>query len=135
VEQPLPPHRNTDLAWVRDRSSLPIIVDESSIVSTDLPALAGIVDGVNIKLAKCGGPREAIRMVHTARAHGFRVMLGCMLETTLGIAPAAHVAPLVDYADLDGAALLKSDPFRGPHLDAGRIVLGEEPGLGVSRAG
>lgn len=134
VEQPLPPHLNAELAYVRERSPLPIIVDESSIVSTDLPALAGLVDGVNIKLAKCGGPREAIRMVHAARAHGFRVMLGCMLETTLGIAPAAHVAPLVDYADLDGAALLKSDPFRGPHLDAGRIVLGEEPGLGVSRA-
>ena len=134
VEQPLPPHRNADLAFVRERSPLPIIVDESSIVSTDLPALAGIVDGVNIKLAKCGGPREAIRMVHTARAHGLRVMLGCMLETTLGIAPAAHVAPLVDYADLDGAALLKSDPFEGPHLDAGRIVLGDAPGLGVTRA-
>lgn len=135
VEQPLPPYRNADLAWVRDRSPLPIIVDESSIVSTDLPGLAGIVDGINIKLAKCGGPREAIRMVHTARAHGFRVMLGCMLETTLGIAPAAHVAPLVDYADLDGAALLRSDPFDGPHLDGGRIVLGDAPGLGVTRAG
>jgi len=134
VEQPLAPHRNADLAYVRERSPLPIIVDESSIVSTDLPALAGIVDGVNIKLAKCGGPREAIRMVHTARAHGFRVMLGCMLETTLGIAPAAHVAPLVDYADLDGAALLRSDPFDGPHLEAGRIVLGDAPGLGVTLA-
>jgi L-alanine-DL-glutamate epimerase-like enolase superfamily enzyme len=134
VEQPLPPHRNEDLLFVRERSPLPIIVDESSIVAADIPALAGLCDGINIKLAKCGGPREAIRMVHTARAHGLRVMLGCMLETTLGIAPAAHVAPLVDYADLDGAALLKNDPFVGPHLEAGRIVLGEEPGLGVVTA-
>ncbi len=135
VEQPLPPHRNAELAFVRERSLLPIIVDESSLVATDIPALAGIVDGINIKLAKCGGPREAIRMVHTARAFGFKVMLGCMLETTLGIAPVAHLAPLVDYADLDGAALLKDDPFRGPHLEAGRIVLGDGPGLGVELAG
>lgn len=135
VEQPLPPHRNADLAFVRERAALPIIVDESSLVAADLPALAGLVDGINIKLAKCGGPREALRMVHTARALGFRVMLGCMLETTLGIAPAAHLAPLVDYADLDGAALLADDPFRGPRLEGGRIVLGDEPGLGVSPAG
>jgi len=134
VEQPLPPARNADLAFVRTHSRLPIFVDESSITASDLPDLAGLVDGINIKLAKCGGPRRAIRMIHTARAHGFEVMLGCMLETTLGIAAAAHVAPLVDYADLDGAALLKEDPFRGPHLDAGRIVLDEAPGLGVSLA-
>ena len=73
-------------------------------------------------------------MVHTARACGLKVMLGCMIESSLGIAPAAHLAPLVDYADLDGAALLKDDPFRGPHLDGPRITLGEEPGLGVYRA-
>jgi L-alanine-DL-glutamate epimerase-like enolase superfamily enzyme len=74
-------------------------------------------------------------MVHTARACGLSVMLGCMLETTLGIAASAHVAPLVDYADLDGAALLRDDPFTGPHLEAGRIVLGDGPGLGVELAG
>ena len=73
-------------------------------------------------------------MIHAARAAGLSVMLGCMLETTLGIAAAAHVAPLVDYADLDGAALLAHDPFTGPHLDGGRIVLGDGPGLGVERA-
>lgn len=134
VEQPLPPTDNDELAFVRSRAVLPIVVDESSIVATDIPALDGVVDGINIKLAKCGGPREAIRMVHTARACGLKVMLGCMLETSLGIAPAAHVSPLVDYADLDGAALLKSDPFTGPHLEGGRIVLGDEPGLGVARA-
>lgn len=135
VEQPLPPAMVDELAFVRARASLPIIVDESSIVATDIPKLRGLADGINIKLAKCGGPREAIRMVHTARACGLSVMLGCMLETTLGIAPAAHVAPLVDYADLDGAALLRDDPFTGPHLEAGRIVPGDGPGLGVELAG
>ena len=73
-------------------------------------------------------------MVHTARACGLSVMLGCMLETSLGIAPAAHLASLVDYADLDGAALLRTDPFTGPHLEEGRIVLPDRPGLGVERA-
>ena len=134
VEQPLADCDWDELAFVRARSSLPIVVDESSIIATDIPKLDGLVDGINIKLAKCGGPREAIRMVHTARACGLSVMLGCMLETTLGIAAAAHVAPLVDYADLDGAALLKEDPFTGPHLEAGRIILGDAPGLGVDRA-
>ncbi|MDX1578046.1 MAG: dipeptide epimerase [Gemmatimonadota bacterium] len=134
VEQPLPPALLGELGFVRARSSLPIVVDESSIVATDVPRLAGLADGINIKLAKCGGPREAIRMVHAARAAGLSVMLGCMLESTLGIAAAAHLSPLVDYADLDGAALLKEDPFRGPRVEDGRILLGDEPGLGVTRA-
>ncbi|WP_420633301.1 dipeptide epimerase [Candidatus Palauibacter sp.] len=135
VEQPLPPSENDELAFVRSRAALPIVVDESSIVARDIPALDGVVDGINIKLAKCGGPREAIRMVHAARACGLSVMLGCMLETSLGIAPAAHLAPLVDYADLDGAALLRSDPFTGPCVEAGRIALTDRPGLGVERVG
>ncbi len=134
VEQPLGPAAREELAFVRGRSELPIFVDESSVIATDIPGLVGLVDGINIKLAKCGGVREALRMIHTARSHGLQVMLGCMLETTLGIAAGAHIAPLVDYADLDGAALLKTDPFIGPHLEGGRIVLGEEPGLGVRTA-
>ncbi len=134
VEQPLPPDDRDGLREVFEGSPLPIILDESSIVASDIPGLVGLAHGINIKLAKCGGPREALRMVHTARACGLKVMLGCMIESSLGIAPAAHLAPLVDYADLDGAALLKEDPFRGPHLDGPRITLGDEPGLGVSRA-
>jgi L-alanine-DL-glutamate epimerase-like enolase superfamily enzyme len=132
VEQPVPPEDRDGLAHVHAHSPLPIIVDESCIGSSDIPGLVGRTDGINIKLAKCGGPREALRMIHTARASGLKVMLGCMLETTLGIAASAHISPLVDYADLDGAALLKDDPFQGPHLEAGRIVLGDEPGLGVT---
>jgi L-alanine-DL-glutamate epimerase-like enolase superfamily enzyme len=133
IEQPLPPADLEGLRFVRDRSPLPIVADESCIVASDVAKLAGIVDGINIKLSKCGGLREALKMIATARAHRMLVMCGCMIETSLGIAAAAHVAPLLDCADLDGAALLKDDPFAGPSIAGGRIALGEAPGLGVSR--
>lgn len=94
----------------------------------------GAVDGINIKLAKCASLREALRMVGTARAHGLRVMMGCMVESSLGIAAASHLAPLLDYADLDGAALLANDPFTGPSISGGTIAIPTTPGLGVSRA-
>lgn len=135
VEQPLPPHDVDGLRFVRDRSPLPIIADESCLVATDIPRLAGAVDGINIKLAKCGGLREAIRMAAVARAHGMLVMMGCMIETSLGITAAAHLSPLLDYADLDGAALLADDPFRGASIAGGTIAIPTEPGLGVVRAG
>ena len=133
VEQPLPADDIEGLRFVRDRSPLPIVADESCIVARDIPKLAGVVDGINIKLSKCGGLREALKMIATARAHGMLVMCGCMIETTLGIAAAAHFAPLLDCADLDGAALLKDDPFNGVSIAGGRIALGGAPGLGVSR--
>jgi L-alanine-DL-glutamate epimerase-like enolase superfamily enzyme len=131
VEQPLPPHDVEGLRFVRERSSLPIVADESCVVATDIPKLIGAVDGINIKLAKCGGLREALRMIATARSHGLLVMCGCMIETSLGITAAAHLAPLLDYADLDGAALLADDPYRGATIDGGEIVLPDGPGLGV----
>ena len=134
VEQPVAPADREGLRRVHERSPLPIILDESCLAASDIPGLVDLADGINIKLAKSGGPREALRMIHTARACGLSVMLGCMLETTLGIAPAAHLAPLVDYADLDGAALLRSDPFAGPRMTGGRIVLDESPGLGTVRS-
>ncbi len=133
VEQPVSAHDIDGLRFVRERSPLPIIADESCMSCADIPRLVGAVDGINIKLAKCGGIREALRMIHTARAHDLRIMLGCMVESSLGIAAAAHLAPLVDYADLDGAALLADDPFTGVSIAGGRIQLGAEPGLGVSR--
>ncbi|MGI9076973.1 MAG: dipeptide epimerase [Gemmatimonadaceae bacterium] len=133
VEQPLPAHDLEGTRFVRDRSPLPIIADESCLVASDIPKLAGVVDGINIKLAKCGGPREAMKMIAVARAHDMLVMLGCMIETSLGIAAAAHLAPLLDYADLDGAALLENDPFSGPSIEGGIIVLPTAPGLGVQR--
>ena len=102
-------------------------------MATDIPKLAGVVDGINIKLAKCGGLREALKMIATARAHGMLVMAGCMIETSLGITAAAHLAPLLDCADLDGAALLADDPYVGATIAGGAIRLTDDPGLGVTR--
>lgn len=133
VEQPLPPGSPEDWRRVHEASPLPIFADESCLHPTDVPGLVGLVDGVNIKLTKCGGIREAVRTVHTARACGLDVMFGCMLESSLGIAAAAHLAPLADRLDLDGAALLAEDPFDGPKLVSARLQLGSEPGLGVRR--
>jgi L-Ala-D/L-Glu epimerase len=134
VEQPLPPDDLAGLRFVRERSSLPIIADESCLVSSDIPKLAGVVDGINIKLAKCGGLREALRMIATARAHDMLVMAGCMIESSLGITAAAHFAPLLDCADFDGAALVANDPYVGATIDGGVIRLPEGAGLGVSAA-
>jgi L-alanine-DL-glutamate epimerase-like enolase superfamily enzyme len=136
VEQPLPPDDLEGLRLVRKRSRLPIIADESCRTAADVPKLVGAVDGVNIKLAKCGSLREGVRIVHAARAHGMSVMIGCMIESTLGIAAAVQITPLVDYADLDGAALLADDPFYGPGLESdGRLRFSDDPGLGVNRVG
>ena len=131
LEQPLPPHDLEGLRFVRERSVLPIIADESCVVATDIPRLVGVVDGINIKLSKCGGLREALKMIATARSHGMLVMAGCMIETSLGITAAAHFAPLLDYADFDGAALLSDDPYVGATIVGGKIAIPDAPGLGV----
>jgi L-alanine-DL-glutamate epimerase-like enolase superfamily enzyme len=91
----------------------------------------GAFDGINIKLMKCGGLGEALRMIHVARAHGLKIMLGCMIETSIGITAAAHIAPLVDHADLDGNLLITNDPYRGAEVRDGKLVLPSGPGLGV----
>jgi L-Ala-D/L-Glu epimerase len=133
IEQPVPASAGPEaLGLVTEAASpVPVIADESSIEAKDVPALAGYVSGVNVKLAKCGGIRNALEMIHTARAYGMLVMLGCMVETSLGISAAAQISGLVDFVDLDGAMLLADDPFEGPIYDAGRIFLSEEPGFGV----
>jgi L-alanine-DL-glutamate epimerase-like enolase superfamily enzyme len=133
LEQPVAAANVAGLREVRRAAPMDVIGDESCLVAHDIPALAGVVDGINIKLAKCGSVREALRMIAVARAHDLRVMCGCMIETTLGIAAAAHFAALLDDADLDGAALLADDPFVGPTLTQGTLVVGAAPGLGVSR--
>jgi L-alanine-DL-glutamate epimerase-like enolase superfamily enzyme len=133
VEQPLRPDDIAGLRFVRDRSALPIIADESCLVSADIPKLAGAVDGINIKLAKCGGLREALRMIATARAHDMLVMAGCMIESSLGITAAAQFAPLLDCVDLDGAALVSNDPYMGATIDGGVVRLPDKAGLGVER--
>lgn len=132
VEQPLAPDDLDGLAALTARSPLPIVADESCETLADVAKLVGRVDGINIKLAKCGSLREALRMVACARAHGMSVMLGCMIESTLGIAAAIQLSPLIDYLDLDGAALLANDPFTGPGIGPdGAIRFNEAPGLGV----
>jgi len=131
VEQPVAPQDLDGLRFVRERSPLPIIADESCVTSADIPKLVGAADGINIKLSKCGGLREALKMIAVARAHEMRVMCGCMIETSLGITAAAHFAALLDAADLDGAALLAADPYLGATIDGGVIRVPDGPGLGV----
>ena len=133
VEQPVPASAGPEaLREVAEAvRPLPVIADESAVNAGDVPHLSGCVSGVNIKLAKCGGLRHALSMLRTARAHGMLVMLGCMVESSLGIAAAAQISGLVDFVDLDGAMLLADDPFLGLGYEYGRISLPEAPGLGV----
>jgi L-alanine-DL-glutamate epimerase-like enolase superfamily enzyme len=134
IEQPFPARRYDDLRWLQQRTSLPIVADESAVAIADLDALVGVVAGVNVKLAKCGGVGAARRMLQRARDLGFRTFLGCMEETSVGIAASAAVASLADWVDLDGCLLLADDPFEGLALDeACRWRLTAEPGLGVRR--
>ena len=134
IEQPMPANDTEGLRFVRERSKLPVFADESCLVATDVAKLAGAVDGINIKLAKCGSLREALRMVHAARALDMQVMAGCMIESSLGISAIAQISPLLDYADFDGAALLSNDPFRGATIAGGAIRLPEGAGLGATPA-
>ncbi len=132
VEQPVQRDDLDGLAAVTAASPLPVIADESCQHYADLDQLAGRVHGINIKLMKCGGLRQGLRMVRRASELGLRVMLGCMIETSIGITAAAHLSPLVDWADLDGHLLISDDPFVGVTLDpTGRLVLPAEAGLGV----
>ena len=134
IEQPFAARAYRDLAWLQDRSPLPIVADESCVLPEDLEALVGVVAGVNVKLAKCGGIAPARSMLERARELGFRTFLGCMEETSVGIAGSAMVASLAEWVDLDGCLLLADDPFEGLELDAGhRWRLTDEPGLAVRR--
>jgi L-alanine-DL-glutamate epimerase-like enolase superfamily enzyme len=131
VEQPLPAGQLEEMRELRRLSPLPLFADESVCRAADIPRLAGAFDGINIKLMKCGGLGEARRMIAVARAHGMQVMLGCMVESSLAITAAAHLSPLVDFADLDGNLLIDNDSFVGVTVKGGRLVLPEGPGLGV----
>jgi len=132
IEQPVAANDIEGLRFVREGSKLPVFADESCLVATDVAKLHGAVDGINIKLAKCGSLREALRMVHTARALDMQVMAGCMIESSLGISAIAQISPLLDFADFDGAALLSTDPFRGVTIAGGRVRLSDGPGLGAT---
>ena len=135
VEQPFPAADLESFRALRETQPRPpVIVDEGCHDLGDVAAAAEYADGINIKLAKSGGLREAVRMVHAARALGLRVMLGCMIESQLGIAPAAQIASLADWVDLDGHLLLADEPFTGLELVDGRVLPADAPGLGVEPA-
>jgi o-succinylbenzoate synthase len=125
VEQPVSADDPEGLKFVRERATLPIAADESCVTLADVPRIADKADIANLKLMKCGGLREAKRMIHAARAHGLEVMLGCMIESNAAIAAAAHLAPLLDYADLDGSLLLESDVYEGVPMPEGDIDLAD----------
>jgi L-Ala-D/L-Glu epimerase len=135
VEQPVPPADLETLRRLHEARVLPIVADESAVRHTDIPGLVGCVDGVNIKLDKCGGIRMGLQMIHAARTHGMKIMLGCMIGSSLYIAALAQLSPLADWLDLDGHLLLENDPFTGLEYKAGRLVLSQKPGLGVGPVG
>ncbi len=133
VEQPLPKERVDDLAWITERSPIPVIGDEGVQRLADVPRARGVYSGINIKLMKSTGMREAQKMLVLARALGMKVMLGCMTETSCGISAAAHLSPMVDWADLDGALLISNDAFDGATVVDGKVTLTDRPGIGVVR--
>ena len=131
VEQPMPAHMLDDIRWVHERVHLPLIADESVLHPADIPKLIGVFDGINVKLDKCGGILEAYREIQIAKALGFKTMLGCMVSSSVSVTAAAHLSPLVNYADLDGNLLISNDPFRGVTVQNGKLVLPDRPGLGL----
>lgn len=132
VEQPFKSTNLADTATLRKESPLPLIADENSLNSADIPKIEGVFDGINIKLMKCGSLFEGLKMVKMARERDMQIMLGCMIESSVGITAAAHLSPLVDYADLDGNLLINNDPYRGVTVENGKLVLPRGNGLGVS---
>jgi L-alanine-DL-glutamate epimerase-like enolase superfamily enzyme len=135
IEQPFPAGDLDSFKALREvEPRPPVVVDEGCHDLRDVAGCATYADAINVKLAKCGGLREAVRMAHAARALGLRAMLGCMIESELGIAPAAQIASLFDWVDLDGHLLLADRPFTGLELSDGRVLPSEAPGLGVEPA-
>ena len=133
IEQPMPKEKLEDIAWITQQSPLPIFADESLQRLGDVAALKGAFTGINIKLMKCTGMREAWKMVTLAHALGMRVMVGCMTETSCAISAASQFSPLVDFADLDGNLLISNDRFKGVEVVKGKITLNDLPGIGVMK--
>ena len=131
MEQPMPAANLADMNWIRERVNIPIIADESCLHPQDIPKLAPHFDGVNVKVDKCGGLLEAWRMINIARSLGLKVMLGCMVSSSVAITAAAQLSPLVDYADLDGNLLISNDPYTGVLVREGKLILPRRPGLGL----
>jgi L-alanine-DL-glutamate epimerase-like enolase superfamily enzyme len=131
IEQPMPSEMIEETAWLRERVDMPIIADEAVKTAADIPKLVKAYDGINIKLMKSGGIQEALRMIQIAKALNMKIMLGCMIESSVAISAAAHLAPYVDWADLDGNLLISNDPFSGVKVKNGRFIYNDKPGLGV----
>lgn len=133
IEQPMPAEMLEETRWVRSRVHLPIIADEACLNVGAIPKLVDAYDGVNVKLDKCGGIQQAFRMIGIAKSLGLKTMLGCMVSTSVSVTAAAHLSPLVDYADLDGNLLIANDPYSGVLVDKGKLILPDRPGLGLKQ--
>ena len=131
VEQPMPKELRDDIAWLTEKSPLPIFADEAIQRLKDIKNVAGAYSGINIKLMKCTGMHEAWKMLNYARAIGMKVMVGCMTETSCAVSAAAQLSPAVDFADLDGNLLISNDRFKGMEVVKGKITLPDRPGIGV----
>lgn len=131
VEQPMPKEMRDDIAWLTEKSPLPIFADEAIQRLKDIKNVAGAYSGINIKLMKCTGMHEAWKMLNYARAIGMKVMVGCMTETSCAVSAAAQLSPAVDFADLDGNLLISNDRFKGMEVVKGKITLPDRPGIGV----
>ena len=135
VEQPMPKEALDDNAWITENSPLPVFADEAIQRLADIPSIKGAYSGINIKLMKCTGMREAWKMANYARAEGMRVMIGCMTETSCAVSAAAQLSPIVDFADLDGNLLISNDLFEGMIVEKGKITLPDRPGIGLKPLG
>lgn len=132
VEQPMPKEKTEEIAWLTQNSPLPIIADEAVQRLSDVQSTIGIYSGINIKLMKCTGMREAHKMITLARANNMKVMIGCMTETSCAVSAAAQLSPLANWADLDGNLLISNDPYIGVKITDGKITLNDLPGIGIS---
>ena len=132
VEQPLPAADADGMTWLRERTDIPLLADEAVLTIADLDAAAELYDGVVVKLSKAGGIANAFALISACTGRGLRVLLGCMVESSLGISAGLQLAGLADYVDLDGALLLAADPFAGIAVDGDRLTAADSPGLGVT---
>ena len=131
VEQPLPAENVAETAELKNKSPIPLFADENCIIPDNIPEIAHAFDGINIKLMKCGSMLKAKEMIEMARERDLSIMLGCMIESSIGITAAAHLSPLVDHADLDGHLLIDNDPYIGVRIEDGRVVIPDGLGLGI----
>jgi L-alanine-DL-glutamate epimerase-like enolase superfamily enzyme len=135
IEQPMPADMTDELEWLTVNSPLPVIADEGVKTLDDLKTASDLYSGINIKLMKCGGMHNGMKLLEEARKLGLKVMIGCMSETSCGISAAAQLSPAADWADLDGNMLIMNDLFEGVTLEDGRIILSERAGIGASPRG